>query len=62
MSKLLERIKSDVVAGHESAIENCINAIADLIPLHKRNPAIDAQINQQVSVLRILIKEWKELK
>jgi hypothetical protein len=59
---ILERIKSDVIAGHEIAIDNCITAIADLIPLHHGNPAIDRQINHQVSVLRILIKEWKEIK
>ena len=62
MPKLIERINADVVKGHVIAIDNCINAIADLIPLHKRNPAIDRQINHQVSVLRILINEWKELK
>ncbi|MBD2316632.1 hypothetical protein [Phormidium tenue] len=53
---------TDQIAGHEKAISAYTQAIADLTLQAKEDPLIDTLINQYVAIVRLLIKEWKEMR
>lgn len=61
MLTIRQMILADQIAGHEKAISTYTQAIADLIPSHGKEPLVDTLINQYASIIRILIKEWKEM-
>jgi hypothetical protein len=61
MSTIRMMVITDQIAGHEKAISAYTQAIADLTLQAKGDPIINTLINQYISIVRILIKEWKEM-
>jgi hypothetical protein len=61
MTTIRQMILADQIAGHEKTISTYTQAIADLVPQAKGDPLVDALINQYASIIRILVKEWKEM-
>lgn len=58
-----ELITQDAIAGHEIAINKLIESIGDRITDHRLgNAVLDMQINQDLAAIRILVKEWKEMR
>lgn len=55
-------LQRDIIAGHETAIDLYIDAIAVLITTHGGDPLTDTLINQYVAIVRVLIQEWKGMK
>ena len=53
---------TDAIAGHEKAISTYTQAIADLVPQAKGDPLVDTLINQYIAIVRLLLKEWKEMR
>ena len=53
---------ADQIAGHEIAINTYTQAISVLLLEHKNDPLVDILINQYVAIVRLLIKEWKEMR
>ena len=53
---------TDAIAGHEKAINTYTQAIADLVPQAKGDPLVDTLINQYIAIVRLLLKEWKEMR
>jgi DNA modification methylase len=61
MIAVRQMILTDHIAGHEKAISIYTQAIADLTLQAKGDPIINTLINQYISIVRLLIKEWKEM-
>ncbi len=61
MSTIRMMVITDQIAGHEKAISTYTQAIDDLIPSHGKDPLVDTLINQYISIVRLLIQEWKEM-
>lgn len=61
MIAVRQMILTDQIAGHEKAISTYTQAIADLTLQAKGDPLVDTLINQYISIVRILIQEWKEM-
>jgi hypothetical protein len=57
-----ERINADAIAGHQAAIDKIVESIGDRMEDHGSNPIVDAQINQDVTALRILSQELIQMK
>ena len=54
-------IRTETIAGHEAAIDRLTESIADRIT-DIGNPVVNIMVNQDIAMMRILIKELKELK
>jgi hypothetical protein len=60
---MIEEIRQEAIAGHLLAIDKLTESIGDRMELHGiGKAAIDAQINQDIAIYKILIQELKEMK
>ncbi len=56
-----ENITKDAIAGHQAAINKLVESIDARMAQHSGNPIVDAQINQDMTALRILYQELREM-
>lgn len=62
MTIIRANIIKEQITEHEQAINRLTDLIGDLMELHRIGKTIiDFQINQAVTILRLLIKEWKDM-
>ena len=58
---MLKNIRTEQIAGHEAAIAKLTESIGDRIT-DIGNPVINKLVNQDIAMMRILIKELREMK